>query len=397
MKNLWRMSSEVREKKIMLARKGKAPLAAPTGRRRVEEERSLLAATLELSTDGIVMTDSRGFIRYVNSAFEQITGYSKEEVLGRSLHCLDSGRHDDAFYDMIRKTIAQGGMWKGRFISKKKDGTLYHEDCIHALVKGPAGEVISHVSIRRDVTERLKLEAVAEEVDSEKNIGYIFSGARHEIGNAINSLVIILSVMKAKFKKLDPQAVEESLDRASDLASKTAYIVRSLKNCNRYMKPELACVNLPKFIADFRALIQDDFTAKGIELTTSLDADTELCYADPRSLQQILLNLFINAADALKGREHPKVSLALFGTGDNIRIRVEDNGWGMSEEQLHNIFKPFYTTKEHGTGLGLVIVRRLLAAMNGSIEVSSHKDVGTTMDITIPREAAITGNTKDVF
>ncbi len=397
MKNLWRMSSEVRERKVMPARKGRAPLAAITGRKRAEEERSLLAATLELSTDGIVLTDNRGFIRYVNSAFEQISGYTKDEVLGRNLHCLDSGRHDDAFYETIRKTLARAGMWKGRFISRKKDGTLYHEDCTHALVKGPAGELISHVSIRRDVTERLKLEAIAEEVDSEKNIGYIFSGARHEIGNAVNSLVIILNVMKARLNKLDPHDVEESLGRASDLASKVAYIVRSLKNCNRYMKPELACVNLPEFIANFRALVQDDFTAKGIEITMTLDADAERCHADPRSLQQILLNLFINAADALKGREHPEVSLALFRTGDKIRIRVEDNGWGMSEEQLHNIFKPFYTTKEHGTGLGLVIVRRLLDAMNGSIEVSSRTDVGTTMDIIIPREGAIAGNAEDAF
>jgi C4-dicarboxylate-specific signal transduction histidine kinase len=97
-----------------------------------------------------------------------------------------------------------------------------------------------------------------------------------------------------------------------------------------------------------------------------------------------LLNLVINASDALEGREHRKIALAVFEEENRIVIRVEDNGCGMSEEQVKNLFRPFHTTKAQGTGLGLVIVKKLLAAIKGAIKVSSLRNIGTTVDITIP-------------
>jgi PAS domain S-box-containing protein len=334
--------------------------------------------------EAVVLTDRKGHIQYVNSAFERVTGYSKEEALGRSLHILDSGSHDGAFFEGMRKALAREGKWSGRLISRKKDGTLFYEDCTHSVLKGPSGDIVSRVWFRSDVTDRLKLEAVAEEVDSVRNTGYVFSGARHEIGNAVNSLAMILGVLKAKLHKLDKPAVESYVDRAMDQASKAASILRRLKPRHAFTKTEIQAITLPEFMAKFHVLVRDDCFAKGIKITSHVDADAERCYADPLALHQVMLNLLVNALDAVEGREHPRVSIAAMRSGEGVMIRMEDNGCGMSEGQLRDIFKPFYTTKDHGTGLGLVIVKKLLAGMNGSIEISSRKDVGTTVDVTIP-------------
>jgi signal transduction histidine kinase len=135
----------------------------------------------------------------------------------------------------------------------------------------------------------------------------------------------------------------------------------------------------------FLVLVRGDFSLRrGIELVLSLDPDVEFCLADPRALQQILLNLFSNAADACEGREAPKIEIMISRSRGMVHFRIADNGRGMSEEQQNDLFKPFYTTKNHGTGLGLVIVKKMLSSMNSEIEVFSRKDEGTKVDIFIP-------------
>ena len=129
-------------------------------------------------------------------------------------------------------------------------------------------------------------------------------------------------------------------------------------------------------------MIKSDFSRKGIDIV--LDAGTDGGYFamfDPRALKQALLNLAANAADALAGISGPRVRLALLKLGGIPVVRVEDNGAGMDEGQMKNLFKPFNTTKKQGTGLGLVIVRKMVAKMGGEVKVTSVKDRGTTVDI----------------
>ncbi len=457
------------------------------------EERSSLVAALALSRDAVVITDAKGYIRYVNPSLERLTGYSKEEVLGRSIHILDSGRHNEAFYKGLREALARDGVWRGRLTSRRKDGTLFDVECNHLIVKNPAGTIVSHVSMLRDLMERMKLEAIVEEVDNEKNscyifssvrpeltqavhslhallsvvraklgtcdvvalkecldtagdqiskiasllrsiegwtqcekpalqnvklpdfleklaalareefvsedadnekkTGYIFSGVRHEIGTVVNSLSAVLGEVKATQGTLKTPAIGTSLDLAMDHASKLISLLRNMEHCTRYeQQSHVQKVDLPVLLKNTVGLVKEDFVSKGIEIKTHGDPDAVLCYADPRSLQRVLLNLLVNAADALEGRKHPSVFISLLRTGEKIRIRVEDNGCGIPEEQQEDIFKPFYTTKPGGAGLGLVIVKKLLTAMNCSVTVARRKEAGTIMDIFIPMAKPATGN-----
>jgi PAS domain S-box-containing protein len=353
----------------------------------IEEEQMRLASALESTAEAVVITDpGSGKIQYVNSAFEQVTGYTKDEALGRTLHLLDSGKHDEAFYRKLRETLARDGVWRGQLINKRKDGTLYYEDCTFSPVLGPSGEVMNYVSLKRDVTEKLRLESIAESVSTMDSIGFIFSGVRHEIGNPINSINMILGLLKAKLPSLSLEAVTDYIDRVMSQIARIEFLLNSLKSYNMYETQDPQDLRLASFMDQFLPLISEDFSRKGVALNCQLDPQAESVYADPRALQQVLLNLLTNASDAVNGREHPKVNLGVFKSGSTVRIEVEDNGCGIPEDKMKDLFKPFYTTKAKGTGLGLVIVKKMLARMNGTIELESRKDQGTLVTISLPEE-----------
>ena len=168
-----------------------------TDRKRAEEEIVRLAAAVESAADAIVITE-QGAISYVNPAFEKMTGYSRDEVNGRDLHMFDSGRHDETYFKQVREAVRNSGVWSGRLINKKKDGTLYEEECTYAPIRGRSGEILNYMAIKRDVTEKVRLESIAQAVDTMNNIGYIFSGVRHEIGNPVTTISMSLGLLLKK-------------------------------------------------------------------------------------------------------------------------------------------------------------------------------------------------------
>lgn len=206
-----------------------------TERKRAEEERIRLATAVEAAADAIVITDAaRGIIQYINPAFEKITGYTRSEAVGKDLHILDSGQHDEAFYRALRETLRTEGAWSGRLIQKRKDGSLYEEECTYSPVKNGAGEIINYISIKRDVTEKSRLEAIAQTVETMNNIGYIFSGVRHEIGNPVNAIRMILDTMRKKQDRLPQKKTADFLARLTSEVSKVEYLLATLKNFNMY-------------------------------------------------------------------------------------------------------------------------------------------------------------------
>ncbi len=351
-------------------------------RKRAEEERIRLAAAVESAADAVVITDPHGMIQYVNPSFEKISGHTREEVEGRELHLLDSGRPDEPFPRRMRDVMERDGAWTGRLTNKKKDGTLYEEECTYSLIKAPSGEVLNYVFLKRDITDKLRLESIAQAVDTMNNIGYIFTGVRHEIGNPVNAVMMGLSLLKAKLDTMDKATIATYIDRALENCEKVGYLLRGLRSFNMFEKPELQDVDLKDFLGNFLALVNADFEKKGVAI--EIDQCAGRVYADPRLLQQVLLNVFTNAADALIDRKDPRISVSVSSSGSMVRIRVRDNGSGISEDRLKDLFKPFHTSKSHGTGLGLVIVKKMLILMNSTITVKSRKDEGTIVEIYVP-------------
>ncbi|HXY53542.1 MAG TPA: PAS domain S-box protein [Nitrospirota bacterium] len=355
-----------------------------TERMRAEEERARLALAVESAVDAVVITDTRGLIEYVNPAFERITGYARNEITWRDLHFLDSGKHDEGFYREFRDALANNGVWQGRLINKKKDGTFYFEDCTCAPVKGSNGQIMNYVYIKRDVTERLKLESIAESVNTMDNIGSVISGVRHEIGNPVNTAKMILSVLRNKLEQSSTETIREYIDRTLGEMGRVEYHLKTLRNFNLYESMELENMDMAAFMDRFLSLVGEDIGKKGISIAVKLEPEVVWAYADPRALQQTLLNIVTNAIDALEGRRDPAIDIGISRQNDQILIQVNDNGNGITEKEQRTLFRPFVTSKKHGTGLGLVLVKKMLTKMNGGITITSRHGVGTTVDILIP-------------
>jgi PAS domain S-box-containing protein len=353
----------------------------------VEEQQARLASAVDSTAEAVVVTEPlAGKIQYVNAAFEQITGYSKDEVLGKTLHFMDSGRQTAEFYRELRETLKSKGVWRGVQIIKKKEGTQYYEDCTISPVWGASGELLNFVFLKRDVTEKMRLESIAESVSTMDSIGYIFSGVRHEIGNPINSINMILGLLKAKLPTLPQEAIVDYVDRIFGQISRVEFLLRSLKSFNMYESQETQDLDIADFMDQFLPLVREDLTKKGIDLDLTLEPGTNRICADPRALQQVLLNILTNASDAVSKTERPKIGLHIFKSGSRVNVQIEDNGSGIPEDKMKDLFKPFYTTKTKGTGLGLVIVKKMLTKMNGTIEVKSRQDGGTAVTISLPEE-----------
>jgi PAS domain S-box-containing protein len=351
----------------------------------IEEEQVRLASALESSADAVVITDPQsGTIQYVNQAFEVITGYTKNEALGQTLHFLESGRDTEQHYRELREALRRDSVWRGQLVNKRKDGSLYFEDCTFSPVRDASGQIINFVSVRRDVTEKLRLESIAESVNTMDNIGYVFSGVRHEIGNPINSAKMSLSVLQRKLDTASKEVVKDYVERALGEIGRVEQLLKSLRNYNLYETPELQNMSLKAFMQKFFQLVTDDFARKGIVLRHEIHEDADWAVADPRALQQVLLNLFTNAADALMSRPSPEIVVTIMRRFGQVLLQIADNGCGITEKQQQDLFKPFYTSKPHGTGLGLVIVRKMVARMHGKIEISSDPGQGTMVTISLP-------------
>ncbi len=357
-----------------------------TDRKGAEEELIRLVTALESAADAVVITDSAmGIIQYVNPAFEQLTGYEKGEALGRDIHLLDSGRHDQAFYHQLRGTLKEEGFWAGRLVQKRKDGTLYEEECTYSLVKNSDGEIINYISIKRDVTEKARLESIAQSVEMVNNIGYIFAGVSHEIGTPVNTIGMSLDMIRKNLDMLPREKIAEYVDRAQTQVSRVLYLLRNLRNFNMYESLQPSTIKVSSFLDGFLSMVKEDFEKKGISIGAVLEQDAKSVHADPRALQQVLLNIFTNAFDALEGRDDPKIDITVAAATDSlVRIRVSDNGRGIEETRMKDIFKPFYTTKKHGTGLGLVIIKKMVARMDGTVDVTSRLNEGTAVEICLP-------------
>ncbi len=239
-----------------------------------------------------------------------------------------------------------------------------------------------------DITEKTRLESIAESVNTMQNIGYVFSGIRHEIGNPINSIKMTLSVLKNNIDKYSKENVLEYIDRSLAEILRVEYLLKSLKSFSLFEKAELQNVHIGRFMEKLISLVEEDFAKKNIKIVPDFHGDSKWAYADPRMLQQVMLNLLTNAADALEGRRNPMIGISVIDSPGFIWIRVEDNGCGIKRERLKELFKPFYTSKPHGTGLGLVICRKMLVNMNCTIEVNSAENLGTAVTISVPEGKA---------
>lgn len=240
------------------------------------------------------------------------------------------------------------------------------------------------IHIVRDITEKKRLESIAQAANLMDNIGYVFSGIRHEIINPVNTAKLSLGVLKKRLPGCGPQKALEYVDMAISQISRIEFLLKSFKSFNMFENVEANKIHAPSYIEKIIALVKKDFKDRNIKITADIAPGVDCAVGDERALEHVLLNLFTNAADALKDAAEPRITVRAFRLEKTVIFTVEDNGPGMSRRQMANIFKPFQTTKRKGTGLGLVIVKKMMTKMRGDVEIVSEKGQGTSVNLFLP-------------
>ncbi len=352
---------------------------------RATEER--YRTIVETAREGVVAVDAKERITFANESMARMLDLKKEDLTGRLITDF-----------MDERAVAE---FRARQERRKKGAAEKNFDFrfrsrggreVWAIVStspriGPGGVYEGFVSMVTDITERRRLETIAEAANLMENIGYIFSGIRHEIANPVVTASITLDVLKRKLKNLSHEQIEEYINRTREQMSRLDFLLKSLRNFNLFESVTLKQVEVPEMVGRFLALVTDDAKKRGIKVESEISPGVQKAYVDERAFAQVLLNIVTNAFDALAGRENPKIRISAHKVNSLILFRVEDNGKGMTPQQLKNLFRPFFTTKPHGTGLGLAIVKKMVSKMQGHVEITSHENEGTAVDIFIPEAA----------
>jgi two-component system cell cycle sensor histidine kinase/response regulator CckA len=368
-------------------------------RRAAEAERDRLAAVVEQAGESVVIADQDGRIVYTNPAFTRITGYGAEEVIGRRHHFLRAQSQSPETEAAIGRAMLEGRSWTGPSRDWRKDGIECEMDLVISPRRDEDGNLVGSIVIGRDVSRERSLEAQLTQSQKLEAIGRLAGGVAHDFNNLLTAISGYAEILKAELEPDDPRAedvveIQRAATRATQLTAQLLAFSRRQILRPRPLDPQSILFGLTPML---RRLIGED-----IEVVTRARPGLGAVMADPSQLDQVLVNLALNARDAMPtgGRleiEIDEIELdrsfveAHVGAhvGRHIVFRVSDTGVGMNPEVRAHAFEPFYTTKGpgKGTGLGLATVFGIMEQSNGYVEVDSEPGRGSTFRLYLPGAA----------
>jgi PAS domain S-box-containing protein len=370
-----------------------------TERRLAEDRLRRLAAAIEQSEEGVMITDPDGTIEYVNPAFQRITGHSPLEAIGQHSRLLKSGKQDQAFYERLWDTIVSGRTWTGRFVNRRKDGTHYFEDCTISPVFGSDGRIERFVAAKRDVTKAIRMEEELRQAQRVESVGRLAAGVAHDFNNLLSPILGYAELLLGELHPSDERygqihEIEEAAKRARDLT-------RQLLAFGRKQTLQIKPVDLNGIVGGMERLIRRTLR-EDVELTMVSAPEPCVVKADTGQAEQVLMNLVVNAQDAMPGggRLVVRVSRATLrpedcadrpgsAPGEYGVLMVGDTGTGMDAAVRERIFEPFFSTKgERGTGLGLSTVYGIVTQHGGHVWVDSEPGRGSLFQVFLPAAAA---------
>lgn len=378
-------------------------------RRRSENHLRQLSLAIQQSPDSIVITDLDARILYVNDAFLQTSGYREDEVLGRNPNILKSGKTPLKHYQDMWQALTQGKPWKGEFYNRRKDGTEFIEFGHVAPLRQPDGAITHYVAVKEDITEKTRIAAELERhrhqlerLVSERTAqledarcraeaanrakSTFLANMTHEIRTPLNAIAGLVHLLRTG-DVTPPQ--REKLDKVDGAARHLLSIISDILDISKIEAGKFLLdqrdFQLSAVLDHVRSVISEAAAAKGLHLETTIEGVPNWLRGDPARLRQALLNL---AGNAVKFTDQGAIRLRarmISQQDDQVRVRfeVEDDGIGIDPDRLDQLFQPFeqadtsITRKYGGTGLGLVVTRRLAELMGGQAGAHGKPDRGS--------------------
>jgi len=378
-----------------------------TKRKKAQVEVNNLRAAVEQSANTIIITGPNGVIEYVNPAFQSNTGYSADEVIGRTPRILKSGEQDKDYYLNLWATISSGQIWKGQFHNRRKDGSLFNLWATISPVFDESGGIVRYIGVQEDINELKNMEASlrealdrAEEATLAKS--EFLANMSHEIRTPINGIMGMTDLLLDTRQTGDQREYTEAIHSCGDS------LLSLINDILDFSKVEAGQLVLEALDFDIRTTVEDSLEIlavkaqqKGIDVVCMISEDVpEILRGDPGRLRQILFNLVGNAIK-FTSRGGVTVRAGLQDeseTSVTLSFSVEDTGIGIPPDKQEAVFSKFIqadpsTSREFGgTGLGLAICRQLIHLFQGEIQVASEEGRGSTFSFTVVFEKPPAGS-----
>jgi len=373
-----------------------------SARRQADEERGLLLRSIEQATDIILIATPEGEILYVNPAFTRITGYTSEEISGRNVKQLHGEGRSESDYDTARATIDRGEPWMGRMLFRRKDGRMRELEGTVSPIREGTGQVINVVAVLRDVSYEGEMEEQVRQAQKMEAVGRLAGGVAHEFNNLLTAIGGHADLLLEESPEPDPR--RRRIEHIMKATARAGSLTRQLLAFSRRQVMDPRELDLNLCVSELEAVLER-LVGEEIELLCLLEPELGRVKADPGQIEQVLLNLALNAREAMPDGgmltiettnvvlEDRQSSGALpVPPGRYVQVSVSDTGRGMDAETRERIFEPFFTTKEDGrvSGLGLSTAYGVINQSRGGIWVYSEPEIGTTFKIYLPRIESVT-------
>jgi PAS domain S-box-containing protein len=369
-----------------------------TERKRSESELRQQAHIVETISDAVIVMDVDGNVTDWNPAAEGIFGYTKAEMLGRPLRLLNAPERGPELDREIREAFARDGRWEGEIPFVRKDGVPGVADVIVAVQRDAQGRASSIISVSRDVTERRRLEAQLQQAQKMEAVGRLAGGIAHDFNNMLTAVKAYTEFLLEDLEEADPRRTDvQEIAKAADRA---ASLTRQLLAFSRKQVLQPRPLDLNEVVEGMEKMLRR-LIGEDIHIATRLDPDVQLVEADPSQVEQVIMNLAVNARDAMPSGgtltietlnvvlEHVDASWGI-EPGAYTMLAISDTGVGMDAATRAQAFDPFFTTKPvgQGTGLGLSTVYGIVKQSGGHVSVYSEPGRGSTFKVYLAHVAA---------
>ncbi len=363
-------------------------LAAQGGElQRMDARKRLLAAATEQAGDLILITRVDGGVEMANDAFVRAVGYSRQELSALGFGDLIE-RGFGALLAHISGEVRDRGVWRGTLLRRRRDGSSFPAACTVAALRNASGTITHFVGAERDITQEIKLRDQLVHSERLSAIGELVAGVAHEINNPLQTIIGSVELLLEEAPLPDSRRDLEVVRRE---AGRAGQIVRNLLSFVRRSTPDRVSADLNSVIQSVVELRGYHLQQRSIRLVTELPAAGPPVLVNREEIQQVILNLVLNAEQAMTAAaQGTTITIRCESTGDTATVDVADDGPGVSAEMRGRIFEPFFTTKDvgQGTGLGLSISHGIAAAHNGSLTLCSSPH-GACFRLSLPLHAQV--------
>ena len=377
-----------------------AALEAEIAERKLAEAKiSEQAALLDKARDAIMVRDLVGNrLIYWNKSAERMYGWTAEEALGKDADRL-LFNHESPEIARARQQVLERGEWTGELSQRTKDERTISVESRWSLVRGSAGEPKAKLVINTDITEKKKLEAQFLRAQRMESLGALAGGIAHDLNNALGPILLGIDMLRLN---RTPEQQAETLDTMESSATRSAGMVEQILAFARGVSGAPVALNIKHLVNEMANLARQTLP-RSIQITVKIADSLYPVIGNPTQLHQVLLNLCVNARDAMPSggelcleAQNINVERAILPgksepvSGPNVVLTVSDTGCGMTPDVLSQLFEPFFTTKEvgKGTGLGLSTAQAIVKSHGGFMEISSEPGKGSTFKVYLPAEPA---------